>query len=701
MQPSVLSYAGCRLRLAFCWVAVGLGTLPAPTSVRAAELVLSDFNGTGFNYTFDGFTQTLGPTSVRLRDPLNSSGGGGVGVGLLNLSSFANARFDIDLSVNSGNSASNFVMELIDVNGNSGKWSMNVNGLPLAVPSSVVSARTLANQEPGIGNWQNFDLSRVTTWQVLGDYGGAPIDLSFDRIAISGDVVAPPPYPGAEANAPWRAVAAARIDANRKADLNVRVTDAAGLPVPGARVHAQMQEHEFGFGTAVDAFRVTNTAPENITYQNKIQELFNYATIENSLKWPPWEGEWGSRFGRQGAIAAIDRLNSQGIDVRGHTLVWPGIDNLPSDLKTLLQTAPLTAAEQQTVRDRIAAHIVEITAATNGKLVAWDVLNEPRANHDVQDALSEGDAAMATWFQLAAAHAPGVQRFINEYNILASGGGTNTFEQNSYFNTIAQIRQNGGDIQGIGFQSHFSESSLTGPTQVWEILDRFQQFGVNLQVTEFDFATSNEQLQAQFTRDFMTAVFAHEGITDFIQWGFWEGAHWRPEAAMFRNDWSLKPNGQAFLDLVFGEWWTDEQITAALNGLAEVRGFKGDYLVTASAQGISVDATAVLTGDESTVDIVLPFLVGDYNGDLRVDAADYTVWRDSLGSTTLLSADGDNNGVVDAGDLAVWRDRFGASVAPGAAAANVPEPASLLTAAFAAAAVVAAARRQQRARFWP
>ena len=35
---------------------------------------------------------------------------------------------------------------------------------------------------------------------------------------------------------------------------------------------------------------------------------------------------------------------------------------------------------------------------------------------------------------------------------------------------------------------------------------------------------------------------------------------------------------------------------------------------------------------------------GDYNANGTVDAADYTIWRDTLGSTTDLRANGDNTG---------------------------------------------------------
>jgi hypothetical protein len=76
-------------------------------------------------------------------------------------------------------------------------------------------------------------------------------------------------------------------------------------------------------------------------------------------------------------------------------------------------------------------------------------------------------------------------------------------------------------------------------------------------------------------------------------------------------------------------------------------------------------------------------LPGDYNRDGVVDAADYTIWRDTLGSTIDLRANGDNTGasagVIDQADYAFWKSRFGNRVGSGAGgAAAVPEPASLL-----------------------
>ncbi len=73
--------------------------------------------------------------------------------------------------------------------------------------------------------------------------------------------------------------------------------------------------------------------------------------------------------------------------------------------------------------------------------------------------------------------------------------------------------------------------------------------------------------------------------------------------------------------------------------------------------------------------ISLTALPGDYTADGVVDAADYTVWRDTLGSSVLLTADGSGNGVIDSADYDLWASAF--SVSAPAAVSAVCEPAGL------------------------
>jgi hypothetical protein len=76
-------------------------------------------------------------------------------------------------------------------------------------------------------------------------------------------------------------------------------------------------------------------------------------------------------------------------------------------------------------------------------------------------------------------------------------------------------------------------------------------------------------------------------------------------------------------------------------------------------------------------------MTGDYNGNGLVDAADYAVWRDSLGAMgSGLSADGNGDQVVDQSDYLVWRSNFGKSALGSGSVtitvAAVPEPSNML-----------------------
>lgn len=70
-----------------------------------------------------------------------------------------------------------------------------------------------------------------------------------------------------------------------------------------------------------------------------------------------------------------------------------------------------------------------------------------------------------------------------------------------------------------------------------------------------------------------------------------------------------------------------------------------------------------------------PGLPGDYNNNGKVDAADYTVWRDNLGAPTEASLNGNGDGIngVDNGDYTRWKSNFG-NMAGAASASVVPEP---------------------------
>ena len=75
------------------------------------------------------------------------------------------------------------------------------------------------------------------------------------------------------------------------------------------------------------------------------------------------------------------------------------------------------------------------------------------------------------------------------------------------------------------------------------------------------------------------------------------------------------------------------------------------------------------------------YITGDFNGDGVVNAADYTVWRDTLNQTGTEqnhpAADPNHDFVVDGADYAIWASSFGSPSTPSASLAlisSVPEP---------------------------
>jgi hypothetical protein len=79
------------------------------------------------------------------------------------------------------------------------------------------------------------------------------------------------------------------------------------------------------------------------------------------------------------------------------------------------------------------------------------------------------------------------------------------------------------------------------------------------------------------------------------------------------------------------------------------------------------------------VNLTIPeptLIVGDYNRNGVVDAADYTRWRDTLGQIVAMGtgADGDLSGKIGPGDLTIWLANFG-DAAAGGGSVTVPEPA--------------------------
>ena len=145
--------------------------------------------------------------------------------------------------------------------------------------------------------------------------------------------------------------------------------------------------------------------------------------------------------------------------------------------------------------------------------------------------------------------------------------------------------------------------------------------------------------------------------------------------------------------------WNEALVSAGHRG---VRGGDWSNTVTSLASATRGNMVAAIengvTGFRlATVPPVVP-VPGDYNANGTVDAADYVLWRNHLGTSTQLQNEvsGTTPGMVTQEDYDAWRARFGNIAGAGSGSAEsaaVPEPAGAVLFSFVA--VIAAVRRSR------
>ena len=375
-------------------------------------------------------------------------------------------------------------------------------------------------------------------------------------------------YLGMEPDAPWRKAAAKRIEQYRKADLQIIVVDRNGKPVPKAKVHVELKKHAYGFGVAVGLNSMFNNRhPENSEkYRAAVEDLFNKVVFENRMKWKFYR-ENDSQLEK--AIAWCAERN---LPIRGHCMVWPAWKRLPNGMKQNF------AGRNDEFKQAITEHIYKMATDYPDTFVEWDIVNELYSQHEFVDMF--GKDIVVDWFRMAKEANPNYTRYINDYAILA---GHDQSHQDGYFEWIKYLQEQKAPVEGIGLQGHFR--APIPPEEILRRLDRFAQFGLEMQVTEYDFEETDEMLQARFTRDFMTAVFSHPQTTGIMTWCLWEKAASKPQAAFFSSDWKKKRIAQAWEYMIKKEWHTEKTLATNEDGTAKLRGFLGTYEISASRAG--------------------------------------------------------------------------------------------------------------------
>ena len=451
-------------------------------------------------------------------------------------------------------------------------------------------SKNTAVLDPGGANF-NFSYAHGPQTIEVADVQLVNFGKSVDLAALP---VPPLTYAGREADAAWRKAALARIDQIRKGDLTVSVKDAAGQPVVGADIQVRMTRQAFHWGTAVSGQRIARwDDADSQRYKQEIPRLFNTIVFESDMKWVVWnEPKTQSDVERVTAWA-----KDRGLSIRGHCLVWPSWRKNKPEFEKQFAKDPAGLAKA------IDAHLNDILKATAGDVYEWDVVNETRTSYDWLKLL--GENAMVGWFQTAHKLAPNATLVFNENHILDCSNEYPNDDHEVLDRQLKLLIDAGAPVTGLGVQSHFAKGRLSDPEVVLKVLDHYGQLKLPIKITEYDFDVADQKLQGDYTRDFLIACYSHPSVDGFLMWGFWDGQHFAKNAPIFNKDWSLKPSGQAYQDLVGGQWWTKVDGKSAAGGAFRTRGFLGDYEITVSAGGKTKTAKAQLGKDGTKLEVVL------------------------------------------------------------------------------------------------
>jgi endo-1,4-beta-xylanase len=258
------------------------------------------------------------------------------------------------------------------------------------------------------------------------------------------------------------------------------------------------------FGTAIAAGRLSNSAYTTIAGRE-----FNMITAENEMKpdaTQPQRGQFNFSSGDQ----IYNWATQRGLKVRGHTLAWHA-----------QQPGWMQSLSGSNLRQAMIDHINGVMGHYQGKLAAWDVVNEA-FNEDGSRRSSNLQGTGNDWievaFRTARAADPSTKLCYNDYNIENWSYG----KTQGVYRMIQDFKSRGVPIDCVGLQTHFTGGSSL-PSNFQTTLSSFAALGVDVALTEVDVTNSSTSQYAGLTQACMN-VPRCIGIT---VWGVRDSDSWR------------------------------------------------------------------------------------------------------------------------------------------------------------------------------
>jgi endo-1,4-beta-xylanase len=258
------------------------------------------------------------------------------------------------------------------------------------------------------------------------------------------------------------------------------------------------------FGTAIAASRLGDS-----TYSTIAGREFNMVTPENEMKPDATEPNRG-QFNFSSGDQIYNWATQRGMRVRGHTLAWHA--QQPGWMQSLSGSA---------LRQAMISHINGVMSHYQGKLAAWDVVNEA-FNEDGSRRQSNLQGTGNDWIEVAFRTARSADSTVklcyNDYNI----ENWSYAKTQGVYNMIRDFKSRGVPIDCVGLQTHFTGGSSL-PSNFQTTLSSFAALGVDVALTEVDVTNASTSQYAGLTQACLN-VSRCIGIT---VWGVRDSDSWR------------------------------------------------------------------------------------------------------------------------------------------------------------------------------
>lgn len=226
---------------------------------------------------------------------------------------------------------------------------------------------------------------------------------------------------------------------------------------------------DFLIGTALNTRQI---GPEDGSEAQLIKAHFNAVTPENLMKAQMLQPRWG-QFNFEQADKFVAFAASNQMKVTGHTLIWHS--QLPGFMHHM--------ENADSVRQYFVDHIHTVAGRYDGKVDAWDVVNEA-LNEDgtLRNSVflrALGEDYIVEAFRLAQQAAPNTKLYYNDYNI------EQPEKRAGAIALIKKIQAAGVRIDGVGIQGHWHVGSVP-MDYIEQSIREFAALGVDVMFTELD-----------------------------------------------------------------------------------------------------------------------------------------------------------------------------------------------------------------------